>query len=413
MKKRVVVTGLGAVTPLGIGHDQYWQGLLAGKSGVGRITAFDPEGFPVQIAAEVKDFDPALYMDKKEARRMDRVTQFAVAASKLAIEDSAINLAVEDKTRIGTVVSSGIGGILTLGEQFKVLYDKGPARISPLMIPMIIPSMPSGMVSMTFGLQGPCFPIPTACASGTNSIGEAMKMIQRGVADVMVAGGTEAAVAPICIAGFANMKALSTRNDDPETASRPFDKDRDGFVLGEGAGVVVIESLEHALARGAKIYCELVGYGTNADAYHITCPAPEGEMAAKCMELALQDAELAPEDVDYVNAHGTSTPINDANETQAIKRLFGEHAYKMKVSSNKSMVGHLLGASGGVEFIATALTVMTDTVPPTMNVQNVDSDMDLDYVVGKTAKMNVRAAITNSFGFGGHNATLAVKKYNG
>ncbi|MFA6074453.1 MAG: beta-ketoacyl-ACP synthase II [Negativicutes bacterium] len=413
MNKRVVVTGLGAVTPLGIGYELFWDNLLAGKSSIARITAFDPEGYSTQIASEIKEFDPAQYMDKKEARRMDRVTQFAVAASKLALDDSKIDLAVEDKTRIGTLVGTGMGGIITLGDNFQKLFDKGHSRVSPLMVPMIIPSMPSGMVSMIFGLQGPCFPIVTACASGTNSIGEAMKIIQRGSADVMVTGGTEAAVTPICIAGFENMKAMSTRNDDPQTASRPFDADRDGFVLGEGAGIVVLESLEHALDRGAHIYCELVGYGTNADAYHITCPAPEGEMAAKCMELALSDANLAITEVDYINAHGTSTPINDRNETQAIKTVFGEHAYKMKVSSNKSMVGHLLGASGGVEFIATALTVMNDIVPPTMNIQNLEPDMNLDYVANKAAKMTVRAALTNSFGFGGHNATLAVKKYNG
>ena len=413
MNKRVVVTGLGAVTPLGIGYETCWNNLLAGKSAVARITAFDPEGYSTQIATEVQDFDPSLYMDKKEARRMDRVTQFAVAASKLALDDSKIDLEAEDKSRIGTLVGTGMGGIITLGDNFKKLFDKGHSRVSPLMIPMIIPSMPSGMVSMIFGLQGPCFPIVTACASGTNSIGEAMKIIQRGSADVMVAGGTEAAVSPICIAGFENMKAMSTRNDDPQTASRPFDSDRDGFVLGEGAGVVVLESLEHAMARGARIYCELVGYGTNADAYHITSPAPEGAMAAKCMQLALDDAGLNVEDVDYINAHGTSTPINDRNETQAIKKVFGDHAYKMKVSSNKSMLGHLLGASGGVEFIATALTVQNDIVPPTMNIQNLDEDMDLDYVANKAVKTVVRAAISNSFGFGGHNATLAVKKYNG
>ena len=413
MNKRVVVTGLGAVTPLGIGYETCWNNLLAGKSAVARITAFDPEGYSTQIATEVQDFDPSLYMDKKEARRMDRVTQFAVAASKLALDDSKIDLEAEDKSRIGTLVGTGMGGIITHGDNIKKLFDKGHSRVRPLMIPMIIPSMPSGMVSMIFGIQGPCFPIVTACASGTNSIGEAMKIIQRGSADVMVAGGTEAAVSPICLAGFENMKAMSTRNDDPQTASRPFDSDRDGFVLGEGAGVVVLESLEHAMARGARIYCELVGYGTNADAYHITSPAPEGAMAAKCMQLALDDAGLNVEDVDYINAHGTSTPINDRNETQAIKKVFGDHAYKMKVSSNKSMLGHLLGASGGVEFIATALTVQNDIVPPTMNIQNLDEDMDLDYVANKAVKTVVRAAISNSFGFGGHNATLAVKKYNG
>ena len=412
MQKRVVVTGLGAITPIGTGHREFWKNLVAGVIGIDKITAFDTEGQSVHIAGEVKDFDATQYVDKREARRMDRVQQLAVAAAKLALEDSNIDLEKEDKARIGTIVSTGIGGMITMHEQFRVLHEKGPSRISPLMIPMMIPNMPSGMVSIIFGLQGPCLAIPTACAAGTNSIGEAMKIIRNGEADVMVAGGTEAAIAPICIAGFANMKALSTRNDDPKTASRPFDRDRDGFVMGEGAGVVVLESLEHALARGANIYAEIVGYGTNADAYHITSPAPGGEMAAKCMELAVRDAGMEPCDFDYINAHGTSTPINDRNETLGIKLLFGEHAHKMKVSSNKSMTGHLLGAAGGVELIATALTVQTGIVPPTMNIANLEEDMDLDYVPNKAAKMNVRAALSNSLGFGGHNATLAVKKYN-
>jgi 3-oxoacyl-[acyl-carrier-protein] synthase II len=412
MKKRIVVTGLGAITPIGIGHENFWKALVEGRSGVGRITAFDTEGFTTKIAAEVKDFEPGAYIDKKESRRMDRVTQFAVAAAKMALDDSGMDLETVDHTRVGTYVSSGIGGIITLGEQFKTLFEKGPNRISPLFIPMIIPNMPSGMISILFGFQGPCLAVPTACASGTNSIGEAMKIIQRGDADVMIAGGTEACIAPICIAGFSNMKALSTRNDEPERASRPFDADRDGFVMGEGAGVVVIETLEHALKRNAKIYAELCGYGVDADAYHITATNPEGLGAARCMQLALADAGLQPEDIDYVNAHGTSTPVGDKPETLAVKKVFGQHAYELKVSSNKSMLGHMLGASGGAEFIATVLTVQNDIIPPTINLDNPDPELDLDYVPHKAVSTQVRAAISNSFGFGGHNATVAVKKYH-
>ena len=411
MKKRVVITGLGAVTPIGIGKDEFWQALLAGVSGVGKITRFDASQYTTQIAGEVKDFDPTLYIDKKEAKRMDRCTQFAVAASKMAFEDSGINLETEDRARIGTMIGTGIGGMDTLHDQFKNLFDKGPSRVSPFFIPMMIGNMVAGQTSITFGLQGPCSCVVTACATGTNAIGDAFKVIQRGDADVMVAGGTEAAISPIAVAGFCSMKALSNRNDEPEKASRPFDKNRNGFVMGEGAGVVILESLEHATARGAVIYAEVIGYGFNADAYHITAPAPEGIQAAKCMAMALRDAGIQPEAVDYINAHGTSTSMNDKNETLAIKSLFGAHAHKLAVSSTKSMTGHLLGASGGIECIATVLTLANDIIHPTINYETPDEGMDLDYVPNTARKQSVNVALSNSFGFGGHNATILLKKF--
>lgn len=411
MKKRVVITGLGAITPVGIGTENFWQSLIAGKSGIDRITRFDPTDYSTQIAGEVKGFEPAQYIDKKEAKRMDRCTQFAVAAAKMAFEDAGIDFEKEDLSRIGTLIGTGIGGMDTLHDQFKTLFDKGPGRISPFFVPMMIANMPAGQTSITFGLQGPCSCVVTACATGTNAIGDAFKVIQRGDADVMVAGGTEAAISPTAVAGFCAMKAMSTRNDEPQKASRPFDKDREGFVMGEGAGIVILETLEHALARGAKIYAEVVGYGTNADAYHITAPAPEGAQAAKCMEMALKDAGIEPSEIDYINAHGTSTPLNDKNETMAIKTLFGEHAKKLKVSSTKSMTGHLLGAAGGVEVIATVLTIINGVIPPTINLENQDPELDLDYVPNKAQEQVVNVALSNSFGFGGHNATILVKKY--
>lgn len=411
MKKRVVITGLGAITPVGIGTDAFWKSLLEGKSGIARITRFDPTDYATQIAGEVKAFDPVQYIDKKEAKRMDRSTQFAIAASKMALEDSGLDLQKEDLARIGTIIGTGIGGMDTLHDQFKTLFEKGPGRVSPFFVPMMIANMPAGQTSITFGLQGPCSCVVTACATGTNSIGDAFKTIQRGDADVMVAGGTEAAVSPAAVAGFCAMKAMSTRNEEPEKASRPFDKDRNGFVMGEGAGVVILESLEHALARGARIYGEIAGYGSNADAFHITAPAPEGAQAAKCMALAIADAELKPEDVDYINAHGTSTPLNDKNETLAIKALFGDHAKELSVSSIKSMTGHLLGASGGIEAVATILTVLNDIIPPTINYETPDPELDLDYVPNHARAKKVRVALSNSFGFGGHNATILVKKY--
>ena len=411
MKKRVVITGLGAITPIGIGVDEFWKSLLTGKSGISRITRFDPSDYATQIAGEVKDFDPTKFIDKKEAKRMDRCTQFAITAAKMALDDSGLNLETENLQRIGTMIGTGIGGMDTLHDQYKTLFEKGPGRISPFFVPMMIANMPSGQTSITFGLQGPCSCIVTACATGTNSIGDAFKVIQRGDADVMLAGGTEAAVSPAAVAGFCAMKAMSTRNDEPEKASRPFDSGRDGFVMGEGSGVIVLESLEHALARGAKIYAEIAGYGTNADAFHITAPAPEGAQAAKCMEMAISDAGISVEDIDYINAHGTSTPLNDKNESLAIKALFGDHAKKLAVSSIKSMTGHLLGAAGGIEAVATVLTVANDKIPPTINYENPDPELDLDYVPNQAKEKVVHAALSNSFGFGGHNATILVKKY--
>lgn len=413
MKKRVVVTGMGAITPVGIGVNEFWQSLLAGKSGITKCTRFDASEYATQIAGEVKDFEPGNYMDKKEARRMDRNTQFAIASAKMAIEDSGLNLDQEDRNRIGTLIGTGIGGMETLHDQYKTLFEKGPNRVSPFFVPMMIANMASGQTSITFGLQGPCTCVVTACATATNSIGEAFKIIQRGDADVMVCGGTEATISQAAMAGFCAMKAMSTRNDEPEKASRPFEAGRDGFVMGEGSGVVVIETLDHALARGARIYAELIGYGTNADAFHITAPAPEGAQAAKCMALAINDAGIKPSDVDYINAHGTSTPLNDKNETLAIKALFGDHAPKLAVSSTKSMTGHLLGAAGGVEFIASVMSVVNDMVHPTINYENPDPELDLDYVPNKARKQTVNVALSNSFGFGGHNATLIVKKYVG
>lgn len=413
MKKRVVVTGIGAITPIGIGKDAYWNGLLQGVSGIDKITRFDASEYSTQIAAEVKGFDPTQYMDKKEAKRMDRVTQFAVAATKLAFEDAKLDLDTVDRSRVGTLIGTGIGGIETLHDQYKTLFDKGPGRISPFFVPMMIANMPAGQTSITYGLQGPCSCVVTACATGTNAVGDAFKIIQRGDADVMVAGGVEACISPAAVAGFCSMKAMSTRNDEPQKASRPFDSGRDGFVMGEGAGIIVLESLEHALARGAHIYAEFAGYGSNADAYHITAPAPEGAQAARCMALAIQDAGLTPADVDYVNAHGTSTPLNDKNETLAIKALFGDHANKVAISSIKSMTGHLLGAAGGIEAIAAALAVANDQIPPTINYDNPDPELDLDYVPNQSRCQTVNVAISNSFGFGGHNATILVRKYQG
>jgi len=411
VKRRVVITGLGAVTPVGIGKDKFWNSLLEGKSGIGKITAFDPSVINCHIAGEVKDFSAEDFIDKKEAKRMDRFAQFAVAASKLAFEDAKMDLDKENRERIGTCIGTGIGGVETLHSQFKVLFEKGADRVSPFFVPMMIGNMAAGQVSITFGLKGVNTCVVTACATGTNCIGDSFRIITRGDADVMVAGGTEAAVSPIAVGGFASMKALSTRNDEPEKASRPFDRDRDGFVMGEGAGIVILEELEHALARGANIYAEVVGYGENADAYHVTAPSPGGVQQANCMKLAIEDAGIKPEQVDYINAHGTSTPANDLNETKAIKTLFGDHAKKLLISSIKSMTGHLLGAAGGVEAIATALTIKNDIVPPTINLENPDEELDLDYVPNKARNHKVNYALSNSFGFGGHNATLLLKKY--
>ncbi len=412
MGTRVVITGLGAITPIGIGKEDFWKGLLEGRNGIARITRFDAEGFDAQIAGEVKDFDPTAYIDKKESKRMDRCTQFAVAAARLAIEDAGLDLDKENLDRIGTFVGTGIGGMETMHSQYEKFFAKGPSRISPFFVPMMIPNMPAGQVSIVYHLHGPSSCMATACATGTNCIGDAFRVIQRGDADVMIAGGTEAAISQAPVAGFSAMKALCTdHNDDPEHASRPFDKNRSGFVMGEGAGLVVLESLEQAEARGAHIYAELVGYGVNSDAYHMTSPAPHGEYQAKCMQLALDDAGMKAADVDYVNAHGTSTHMNDEGETEAIKTVWGDAAKDVSVSSIKSMTGHLLGAAGGVECIASALSVENDMLPPTINYETQDEGMDLDYVPNKAKAKTVRAAMSNSFGFGGHNACLLLKKY--
>ena len=413
MKRRVVITGVGPVTPIGTGKETFWNNLIAGKSGVGIITRFDPTDFDVKIAGEVKNFEYADYMDKKEGKRMDRVTHFAVAAAKLAVEDAKLDLEKINQVRAGVCVGSGIGGIETFVEQTTKYVEKGPSKISPFFIPMEIPNMPAGQISIALGFKGPNTAIVTACATGTNCIGDAFRTIQYGDADIMIAGGTEAAISPVAVAGFANMKALSTNNEHPEKASCPFDKKREGFVMGEGAGVVVLEELEHAKARGAHIYAEICGYGMTADAYHITAPDPSGEMPAACMQAAVDDASVKPEEVDYINAHGTSTHRNDLNETLAAKKVFGEHAYKMAISSNKSMLGHLLGAAGGVEAIATVLTIENGVIPPTINYEDVDLEegLDLDYVPNVARKANVDVAISNSFGFGGHNATILFKKY--
>ncbi|NLP37219.1 MAG: beta-ketoacyl-ACP synthase II [Firmicutes bacterium] len=411
MKRRVVITGIGAITPIGIGKREFWQGLEAGKNGVDRVQSFDVSLFPTQIGAEVRNFDPVMFFDKKECRRMDRFVQFALAAAKLAVEDAKLDLSKVEKSRAGVSVGSGIGGIQTIQEQTDVLKEKGPRRVSPFFVPMIIGNMASGYISIEFGFQGPNTTVVTACATGTHSLGEAMRMIQSGTADVMVAGGAEAAFAPIAFAGFCSLRALSTRNEEPARASRPFDVGRDGFVMGEGAGVVILEELGHALKRGADIYAEVVGYGLSGDAYHITAPDPGGKGAALCMTMALQDAQLAPEEVDYINAHGTSTPLNDKIETLAIKQVFGEHAYKLAVSSVKSMIGHLLGAAGSVEAIACALAIKNQIIPPTINYETPDPDCDLNYTPNKAQKHAIKVALSNSFGFGGTNATLILKQF--
>ncbi len=411
MKRRVVVTGLGMVTPVGTGKELFWSNLCAGKSGIGMVSHFNVDDYPTQIGAEVRDFDPLDFIDKKEARRMDRFCHFAVAAARLALDDAKMDLAALNSERAGVSVGSGIGGIRTIEDQIAVLNEKGPRRVSPFLVPMLIANLASGHISIEFGLKGPNTTIVTACATGTHSIGEAAKAIERGDADMMVAGGSEAAFSPLAFSGFCAMRAMSTRNDDPDHASRPFDRDRDGFVMGEGAGVVVLELLEHAQARNAKIYAEVVGYGLSADAYHVTAPDPDGSGARRCMEGALKDANIKPEEMDYINAHGTSTPLNDASETSAIKKVFGDHAYKLAVSSTKSMTGHLLGAAGGIEAIICALAIERGIIPPTINYENPDSECDLDYVPNKAMERTVNVAMSNSFGFGGTNASIILKKY--
>lgn len=411
MENRVVVTGVGAVTPIGNDAKTFWDSLLAGKSGIGMITSFDTTDYPAKIAAEVKDFNPEDYIDRKEVKRTDRFVQFALAAAQMAVKDAGLDIHKENAERVGVYIGSGIGGLGTLEEQHKILLDKGPRRVSPFFVPMMIANMASGQVSITLGAKGPNSAAITACASATHSIGDAFKIIQRGHADVMITGGAEASIRPLAVAGFCNAKALSTRNDDPERASRPFDLDRDGFVMGEGSGVIVLESLEHAKKRGATILAEMVGYGMSGDAYHFTQPAPEGEGAARSMSMAIADANLKPEDISYINAHGTSTGYNDKFETMAIKKSLGDHAYKVAVSSTKSMTGHLLGAAGGIEAVASVLALRDQIVPPTINYETPDPECDLDYVPNEARKMDVNTVLSNSLGFGGHNATIIFKKF--
>lgn len=413
MSRRVVVTGMGALTPLGQSVKMFWDSLVAGRNACAEITHFDATDFPVRIACEVKDFKVEDFIDKREARKMDLCTQFGVAASLMAWKDSGIAEGEYDPDRAGVIIGSGVGGIGTLEDQHTVLMEKGPRRVSPFFIPMLIADMPGGMASIFLGLKGPNFATVSACASGAHAIGTSFRLVQRGDADIVVTGGTEAAVCPMAMAGFANMKAISARNDDPSRASRPFDAERDGFVLGEGAGIVVLEELEHAKRRGAEIYAELTGFGESGDAYHITAPAPGGEGMARAMSLALEDAGLAPEDVQYVNAHGTSTPHNDKLETAALKKVFGDHAGNLAVSSTKSMVGHLLGAAGGVECIATSLSLKHSVIPPTMNYETPDPECDLDYVPNQVREAQITNALSNSFGFGGHNAVLALRRFDG
>ena len=411
MGRRVVVTGMGLISALGNDLASSWKALLAGIPGVGPITRFDPSAFATRIAAEVKAFDPLIWIEKKETRRQDLFTQYAMAASIMAMDDSGIDMGKEDPNRVGVIIGSGIGGIATHEEQNRRYLDGGPSRISPFYIPMMIPDMASGVVSMRFGAKGPNYCTVSACASSAHAIGDAFRLIKHGDADVMIAGGTEAAVTEMSIGGFAAMKAMSTRNDDPEHASRPFDADRDGFVLGEGAGMVILEELDRARHRGATVHAEVVGIGMTADAHHITAPAPHGEGAARAMQRALDEAGLDPTDIDYINAHGTSTPLNDAYETEAVKTVFGDHAYELMVGSTKSMTGHLLGGAGGLEFVITSMVLAEGKVPPTINYENPDPACDLDCVPNEMRERPVRAALTNSLGFGGHNATLALKRF--
>ena len=412
MKKRVVITGLGCVTPIGIGKEEFWGNIKDGVCGIDKITNFDASNYQTQIAGEVKNFNPEEYMNKKEIRRMDKFIQFAVASSKMAVADSELNFDEVDRNRVGVIIGSGIGGVETIEKQHSILLEKGNRRVSPFLVPMMIGNMAAGQVSIEFGAKGPNTNVCTACASGSHSIGDAFKIIQRGDADIMISGGAEAAVTGFAFAGFCNMKAMSTRNDDPKTASRPFDKERDGFVMGEGSGILILEELEHALNRGAKIYAEVVGYGLTADAYHMTTPAENGEGAARSMQMAIDDAGIKASEVDYINAHGTSTYYNDLYETTAIKSVFKEDAYKLCVSSTKSMTGHLLGASGAVEAVVCALSVNDGFVPATINLENQDEALDLDYVANEGRKRDINYAMSNSLGFGGHNATLLFKRYS-
>jgi len=410
-RPRVVVTGLGAITPIGLNAKEFWDGLMAGKNGVGPITYFDVSQYDTRIAAEVKNFDPLNFMDKKSANRMDLFTQYAIACAEMAVKDAGLQLDKEDRNRAGVVVGSGIGGMWTYHRQSQTIFESGgPHRISPFFVPMMIADISAGYISMRYEVKGPNYATTSACATSAHAIADAMMMLQRGDADVFLAGGSEAAICPMGIGGFNAMKAMSTRNDEPERASRPFDAKRDGFVMGEGGGILVLETLEHARKRGARIYAELAGIGLTADAYHITAPAPGGEGAVRSMRLCVKDAGVQPEDVDYINAHGTSTPHNDKSETDAIKTVFGDHAYKLHISSTKSMTGHLLGAAGSAEAIVAILAIVNGAIPPTINYEFPDPECDLNYVPNNPVKKTVNVAISNAFGFGGHNASLLFTK---
>src|SRR5437762_498604 len=412
--RRVVITGMGVITPIGNDVETFWRNLQNGVSGIDCITSFDTSAYDCRIAGEVHDFEPKNDFKRPgNVHRADRYTHLAMAAAKLAMQDSCVDLEKVNRHRFGAIISSGIGGLKTLEDQHSVLLNKGPSRVSPFTIPMLISNMASGLISMEFGLQGPNFCIVTACATSNNAIGESWRIIKFGDADIFLAGGAEASIIPIGLAGFSSMKALSTRNDEPKRASRPFDRDRDGFVMGEGAGVVVVEELEHAKARGAKIYCEVAGYGLSADAYHMTAPPPEGEGAARAMDLALAHARVPVSEVDYVNAHATSTGLGDISETRAIKKVFGERAYQVPISATKSMTGHLLGGAGAVEMAICALAIRDSVIPPTINLENPDPECDLDYTPNVAKEKKVRIAINNSFGFGGHNATLVATEFTG
>lgn len=411
MKNRVVVTGIGIVSPLGLDRRSTWTSLIAGESGVAAIAAFDPEGYQTTIAAEVKDFEPEGIVGRKQARRMDRFVQLAAVAALEAVEHSGIDITPNNRDRVSVMIASGIGGIITLSNQVGVLNQRGPSRISPFLVPMMLPDMASGQVSIMLGAKGPNYATVSACSSGADAIGQALEVLQEGDVDIVLAGGAEAAVCPIGVAGFNACHALSTRNDDPQAASRPFDAERDGFVIGEGAAVLVMESLPSAVSRGATPIVEVVGYGSTADANHITQPAPEGEGAARAMKIAIRKAGLQPDEIDYVNAHGTSTPLNDKYETMAMKGVFDEYAYNIPISSTKSMTGHLLGASGALEAAISSLAIAEEIIPPTINLQNADPECDLNYTPNKSRRKRVNAAMSNSFGFGGHNASLTFRRY--
>ncbi|MBM4338545.1 MAG: beta-ketoacyl-ACP synthase II [Deltaproteobacteria bacterium] len=411
MKRRVVVTGMGLVVPTGIGVGTAWKNVCEGKSGIGRLTRFDCEGFETRIAAEIKDFNPELYIEKKEVKKMDLFIQYSIAATREALEDAKLNITADNGDRIGVIVGTGLGGLPTIERYHKILMEKGPSRISPFFIPMLIANLASGQIAIHFGAKGPNTCVVTACATGGHCIGDAFRAISYGDADAVIAGGTESNITPLTVSGFNAMKALSTRNDEPEKASRPFEKNRNGFVIAEGAGIVILEELEYAKKRNANIYAELIGYGYTGDAYHITAPSPDGDGAIRCMKMAMKDAGLKPEDIDYINAHGTSTQLNDLTETIAIKAVFGEHAKKIPISATKSMTGHLLGAAGSTEAIFTILSLRDGILPPTLNYEEPDPECDLDYVPNVARRQNVKTGMSNAFGFGGTNATLIFKKF--